>query len=129
MHSNQRQVGGSHYGGKAVQHWDWAVVNFGPGYLAAAVTKYVARWRQKDGRRDLEKAIHYLEKLIEVHAAGTPYPPVREGRGMDALILEYKLGPREISVCSIMAAYRGPTELAVALEDLHKIIKAHFVAL
>jgi hypothetical protein len=37
------------------------------GCLEYATTKHVTRWRKKDGIRDLEKGLHYLEKLIEVY--------------------------------------------------------------
>jgi hypothetical protein len=63
---NSRQVGGEHYGGKRYQHWDLcadAPLN----YFEACVTKYVARWRQKEGARDVEKAQHFLDKLIKLY--------------------------------------------------------------
>ena len=65
MSANERQVGGQHYAG-AAQHWDMANSYFGPGYLAGQVTKYVTRWRKKNGVQDLEKAAHFLQKLREV---------------------------------------------------------------
>lgn len=39
--------------------------NTGMDYLAGNATKYVSRWRKKDGIKDLEKALHYVDKLIE----------------------------------------------------------------
>jgi hypothetical protein len=65
MTANQRQVGGQHYQSD-YQHWDLAVF-LGLGYLEASSTKYVSRWRKKGGIQDLEKALHYLDKLIEVY--------------------------------------------------------------
>lgn len=66
--ANTRQVGGEHYKG-AYQHWDWAIdIKLGP--LEYALTKYVARWRKKNGMQDLQKSLHYAEKLIEVVKAG-----------------------------------------------------------
>ena len=61
--ANERQVGGTHYS-SSLQHWD-VCVKYGVQYLEAAATKYVTRWQKKDGLRDLEKAGHYLQKLIE----------------------------------------------------------------
>jgi hypothetical protein len=61
--SNQRQVGGDHYA-SGYQHWDW-VSHLGLGYLEGCATKYVARCRKKGGGQDLDKAVHYLDKLIE----------------------------------------------------------------
>jgi Protein of unknwon function (DUF3310) len=62
---NTRQVGGSHYGLGAVQHWD-IVARFKLDYFQGQITKYVMRWRDKNGIEDLEKAAHYLEKYIAV---------------------------------------------------------------
>lgn len=68
---NDRQVGGSHYRDSTgvcphchgeVQHWDWG--GGLPG-LEYAATKYIARHRSKRGKEDLEKAIHYVQKIIE----------------------------------------------------------------
>lgn len=66
--SNARQVGGSHYGLRWMQHWD-VVALFGLDYFQGQITKYVMRWRDKNGVEDLKKAAHYLEKYIEVEDA------------------------------------------------------------
>jgi hypothetical protein len=65
--ANAVQVGGGHYQGKAIQPWDYIVSNR-LGYLEGNVVKYVSRWQDKGGRQDLEKARHYLDKLLEVTA-------------------------------------------------------------
>lgn len=62
---NERQVGGSHYK-VGVEHWDWTEAQ-GVGYLEGCATKYVVRWRKKNGLEDLEKALHYVEKLMALH--------------------------------------------------------------
>lgn len=67
--ANQRQVGGSHYGLSAFQHWD-IVVMFNLDYFQGQITKYVMRWDKKNGVQDLEKAQHFLEKYIEEIKAG-----------------------------------------------------------
>lgn len=59
------QVGGDHYRAE-FQHWDWAAETQ-LGYLEGNATKYVARWRKKNGRQDLEKARSYVLKLMGVH--------------------------------------------------------------
>ena len=60
--ANARQVGGAHYMNKKIQHWDWAGDML---YLEGCATKYIARHREKGGKQDLLKAIHYIEKIIE----------------------------------------------------------------
>ena len=75
--ANKRQIGGTHYK-TSYEHWDM-VLDAGLGYLDGCATKYVARWRKKDGAKDLEKALHYVEKLIETHALGDV--PKHQARG------------------------------------------------
>lgn len=68
--ANQRQVGGEHYTTKAVQPWDamqaWMSHDEFTGFLRGNAIKYMARCKDKGGVEDLEKARHYLDKLIEV---------------------------------------------------------------
>lgn len=71
MSANDKQVGGAHYKAKngGVQHWDYSVVANVPN-LEYAASKYVTRWRGKNGRQDLEKSLHFLEKRIESYRSG-----------------------------------------------------------
>jgi hypothetical protein len=64
---NNIQHGGTHYKTKAIQPWDYIVSNE-LGYLEGNIVKYVSRWRDKGGLEDLQKARHYLDKLIEVES-------------------------------------------------------------
>lgn len=64
--ANDRQVGGSHYKMPgAEEHWD-RVHRLGLDYFQGQITKYVERWKIKNGLEDLEKALHFLEKYIEL---------------------------------------------------------------
>lgn len=64
------QVGGDHYSSKAVQPWDamesWMSREEFSGFLRGNVIKYVSRYQDKGGLEDLQKANHYLSKLIEI---------------------------------------------------------------
>lgn len=62
--ANSHQVGGDHYRTDGVQHWD-LMADYDVPYLTATATKYISRWRKKNGVQDLEKALHYVEKAIE----------------------------------------------------------------
>lgn len=64
--ANDRQVAGEHYK-NAFQHWDWVELVMLP-YLPAQVTKYLVRWRKKNGLQDLEKSAHFLQKFVERRA-------------------------------------------------------------
>lgn len=56
------QEGGDHYQAE-YQHWDW-VIDCHIHYLPANCTKYISRWRKKNGVQDLRKAMTYLDKMI-----------------------------------------------------------------
>jgi hypothetical protein len=59
------QVGGDHYMKMAIQPVEFIHANGIP-FIEGNVIKYVARWKQKNGLKDLEKARHYLDLLIEL---------------------------------------------------------------
>lgn len=64
--ANAVQVGGTHYKKLGnIQPWDmywhWNLNAF-----QASILKYVVRYRDKEGVQDLEKARHYIDKLIEL---------------------------------------------------------------
>lgn len=65
MAANERQVGGGHYKTGGEEHWD-RVHRLGLDYMQGQITKYVERWKSKNGVQDLEKAQHFLEKYIEL---------------------------------------------------------------
>jgi hypothetical protein len=65
--ANANQVGGDHYKNKAIQPWDYIASN-NLGYLEGCVIKYVSRYKEKGGIQDLQKAAHYLQKLMEVES-------------------------------------------------------------
>ena len=64
------QIGGAHYVDKKIQPWDFMesvmTEEQFEGYLRGNVIKYLSRYPDKGGRVDLEKAKHYLDKLIEL---------------------------------------------------------------
>lgn len=70
MTANNKQVGGNHYA-TAIQPWDYVIAN-NLGYLEGTAIKYLSRFRQKGGIQDLKKAIHFIEKLIEVEQSKNP---------------------------------------------------------
>jgi hypothetical protein len=81
MSANERQVGGQHYKveqGKE-QHWD-RVARLGMDYFQGQITKYVERWKLKNGVQDLEKARHFLDKYIELNAPKLENPPLLEAK-------------------------------------------------
>jgi len=69
MSSNQTQIGGTHYLDLDVQPWDalesWLTPEQFVGFLRGNAIKYLARCDAKGGIEDLQKAQHYLAKLLE----------------------------------------------------------------
>lgn len=65
------QIGGSHYKGTPYQHWDFVLRALQGRYLEGNITKYLTRHRSKNGLQDLQKARHYLSKLMQECRSGT----------------------------------------------------------
>lgn len=67
--ANDTQIAGDHYLKYGeFQPWD-AVDAWGLGYFEGTALKYIARWKDKGGIEDLKKAIHFLQKKIEIEEA------------------------------------------------------------
>jgi len=66
--ADEKQISGNHY--KKLNPEPWNVITaWNLGYLDGTALKYIARWRDKGGLDDIRKAIHFLEKFIEVESA------------------------------------------------------------
>ncbi len=65
--ANLRQVGGEHYVGLSVEPWAameaWMTKEEFIGFLKGNIIKYLAREKNPN---DLDKAGHYMQKLLEV---------------------------------------------------------------
>ena len=73
--ANDKQIGGTHYKDMGVEPWDvidtWPMEQRVGAYRAGAL-KYVMRMGSKDEHiKELKKAGHYIEKLIEVLEVGS----------------------------------------------------------
>lgn len=70
MSADDIQVGGNHYRSKSITPWQameaWMTKEEFAGFLQGNIIKYIARYKDKDGVKDLMKAEHYLQKLLEV---------------------------------------------------------------
>lgn len=70
----RRQIGGEHYTQHEIQPWDamqqWMTREQFIGYLLGSAQSYLARFNadapEKGGAKDVAKAAHYCEKLLEV---------------------------------------------------------------
>lgn len=59
-----QQIGGDHYKTLKIQPIEYILAN-GLGWCEANAIKYLTRYKQKNQKQDIEKAIHYLSILLE----------------------------------------------------------------
>jgi hypothetical protein len=70
--ARDKMIGGDHYRQGGIQPIEYIYAN-NLGFCEANAVKYLTRWRYKDGMKDLEKAKHYIELLIELEGEGNGY--------------------------------------------------------
>lgn len=63
--ARDKMIGGDHYRQGGIQPIEYIHAN-NLSFCEGNVVKYVTRWRHKDGLKDLEKAKHYIELLMEL---------------------------------------------------------------
>jgi hypothetical protein len=63
----QVQVGGDHYKKYKIQPVEYVHANSIP-FIEGSIIKYVTRWRDKNGVKDLEKAKHFIDLLIDLES-------------------------------------------------------------
>jgi len=59
------QVGGEHYKKHKIQPIEFIHANNIP-FIEGNIIKYIVRWRDKNGIKDLEKVKHYVDLLIDL---------------------------------------------------------------
>lgn len=81
------QVGGAHYKDMTVQPWQameaWLTPEEYRGYHKATAIGYIARERSKGGMQDIEKAVHHLQRLIEMQGEDNVETPTPDIAGRD----------------------------------------------
>lgn len=65
----KKQIDGKHYTDMPIQPWE-IIEKLRLDYFEGAALKYLLRWRKKDGVIDLDKIIHYIERIKELALAG-----------------------------------------------------------
>lgn len=71
MSALDTQVDGDHYKTLAIQPVEYIHANGLP-FIEGSVVKYVSRWRSKGGIKDLEKARHFIDMLIDLEQRKGP---------------------------------------------------------
>jgi hypothetical protein len=120
-----KQYGGTHYESD-YPHWDW-VADIGMGYFPGNATKYVSRWRKKNGLADLKKAMTYIDKMIAIRSVN------RNAKFNDPIGNGYKIGVcterfvaglenLELSICEALSFQCDDVMLRVAKKHLQTLI-------
>ena len=63
MELQKKQIWGNHYVKHKIQPWD-IIDEYWLDFYEGNVLKYLLRYKEKNWLQDLEKAMHYLEKVI-----------------------------------------------------------------
>lgn len=114
--ANDIQVGGGHYKSE-YQHWDFVADVLEGRYMEGQITKYVSRWTKKNGMQDLQKAEHFLRKLLELENAGR-VAPIQAGLSDADNIFKFcsanGLSYAESMIISAVATWRDRSDLLFA---------------
>jgi len=119
------QEGGDHYQAE-FQHWDW-VIDAKIGYLAGNATKYISRWRRKNGIADLKKAMTYIDKMIATRKnSDWHYSSVstKDPRTTMRFIKSAELSGEEANLVIILSGDCDANKLKRAKERLEALIKS-----
>ena len=125
---NERQIGGTHYAGE-YQHWD-LVEDMGMGYLEGCATKYICRHHKKDGLKDLHKALHFIDKLIEKAENGLRRS--RPARWLSDLIIKFAdscgMEIMDLEICTIseLSEWETVKDLKAARVTLYKTMETNY---
>src|SRR5690606_7409665 len=96
-------------------------------YFEGQVTKYVSRWRKKNGVQDLEKALHFLQKYLEVIGGRFEYHQHPHDRELVKLVLiGYSelngLTEEEAEIIRLVVLWSSRYDLLEAENKLKKLI-------
>ena len=125
MSANDKQVGGNHYKNGKCEHWDYVELN-GLRYTEGCATKYATRSRKKyeDPRQDLEKAIHYVEKIKDLHSNGVLAPPSAPVRiTPHQFAAANDLNPAETEVVRALTYWESSRDLDNVIELLREMVE------
>lgn len=120
--ANEKQVGGGHYNPGAnpdfYQHWDFVIDTKLP-YLEAQATRYIDRHEKKNKLQDLQKALHYIQKLRECAVAARVFPPRVSGHDPRPHLERFfdcrpGVAPNDRDAFTLIVRWRGTADLDLA---------------
>ena len=133
MQANDLQIAGNHYA-SPYQHWDFVEDALFGLYLEGQITKYVYRWRKKNGVQDLQKSAHFAQKLSESICAGYTSPSeLNSEYGVDPtehinrFIAENQLGSEEADIIRRIALWRTQEDVKHAISIIDGLISSQCI--
>ena len=119
MTANNKQISGTHYKNNTIQPWDFVAAN-NLGYFEGSAIKYITRWRNKGGVADIQKAIHFLEKLIELESPTVDSMVLSQGKSAYPELerTAKRLHPAPSMASAIGDTYRPPSDF---WQELNKV--------
>lgn len=68
----QTQIGGTHYKNLVMQPIEF-IIKAKLSFIQGNIVKYITRYKNKNGKQDIEKCIHYAKLAIELNSSGPEY--------------------------------------------------------
>lgn len=65
MSARDEQIGGNHYKDMPIQPIEFIVKNNIP-FMEGNIIKYICRHKNKNGKEDIKKVIHYCKLILEL---------------------------------------------------------------
>lgn len=121
--ANDTQIGGTHYASQ-YQHWDFVGLSLGSGYFKGVITKYITRWRKKNGMEDLQKARHFLVKMIELVNTGQMFSEIATLDAMSFCAANKLLPLEAVAFDKVCCAGSAEDALEDALTAIDNLIEA-----
>nr|DAQ97821.1 MAG TPA: nucelotide kinase [Caudoviricetes sp.] len=120
MKAMEKQIGGSHY--KAMPYQPIVLIDkLELDYFSGNVLKYLCRYRQKDGIKDLEKARHYCELAKELNVIKFS-PSTLDTEEVEDFVRINELG-EEVGEIILYDLLEGKWDDAI--DDINKLIEAY----
>ena len=119
MKADDKQISGNHYKEMSIQPWTYVHAN-NLGYFEGSAIKYITRWRNKGGVADIQKAIHFLEKLIELESPTVDSMVLSQGKSAYPELerTAKRLHPAPSMASAIGDTYRPPSDYR---QELNKV--------
>lgn len=120
------QVGGGHYAKLKIQTVEFVMTNRWD-FCAGSIVKYLTRYRDKNGRQDLEKAKHFVQLRQASLSPDHRQPPARLGMHAYCMANDLYLGLREtLMALETWVLLNGKRDAQEVLDGIDALIEAEY---